>query len=236
MPHLQIKKFRLAPLVIYSIDMEQEKWHRQLISEEKIYSSLIFNPLNNEEILVGTSEGLTTFNIPQTISEEANVVPPVVSVNTNIRFDNYSQIKISPDGTRIAKRDNKLLIWNLKTGGVYIPKTGTLLTTAVDWEHDLLAYSSDYDIIIVNLKTGEKTIQLIGHKSLVRDISFHPTEPLLVSGININDETVQIWNYETGQKIRSFLSPNGGYLEPQFNPQGTLLAIETEVWGLKNCP
>lgn len=112
-------------------------------------------------------------------------------------------IDFSPDGRRLAvgSQEGNTVIYDTQTGS-------PLQTLETGGYIDVLAFSPDGrylaaargDIIFWDLKTGQKTKTLEGHRSSVIGISFSPDGRFLASASR--DKTARLWNAETGEAIK----------------------------------
>lgn len=59
--------------------------------------------------------------------------------------------------------------------------------------------SADGSVFIYDLLTGEIVNKLLGHQSIVRDVSWHPEQPLLIS--SSWDHSVRAWTYSSSSHL-----------------------------------
>jgi WD40 repeat protein len=87
----------------------------------------------------------------------------------------------------------------------------------------LLAAASAENTIRV-YDTGEKKLDrlLKGHRGAVRSLSFHPGGRFLLSASE--DQSLILWDLETGDRIHTFLGEWGACLETRFYPDGRRIA------------
>lgn len=77
---------------------------------------------------------------------------------------------------------------------------------------------------------------LKGHRSFVHDIAFNNDELMASAG---GDSTVILWNYRTGEQVRTIKGLNGYVYAVAFSPDGSLLATggwdgEVRLWNVHN--
>ena len=102
---------------------------------------------------------------------------------------------------------------------------------SVDWNGVyLLAFSPDAKLLaarnskqhvcVYEIATGEKKYEIDGHDDRVLAIAFSPDSKLLATAGRGNEETIKLWNAETGEQVGKF---DGGALQLNFAQQGNLL-------------
>ena len=70
-------------------------------------------------------------------------------------------------------------------------------------------------------------VELIGHENSVKGITFHPSEPLVVT--SSVDGTVRFWNLDDGSEVQRITTPKGASSEdPVFSPDGRIFVTALE--------
>ena len=167
-----------------------------------------------------------------TLEEEAALEDlPAVMVN----------LDWSPDGTKLAASDavNSVRVWDLSTQEIlYTLPASSRRNQFVHWSPNgtYLATGSgksggtEADIIIIwNMETGEAVHQLAGHSSWLNQVSWSPDSALLATLAASPDNTLRIWNVESGEQLASYRLS----IEPQdvvWAPGSTRVAV-TDIRG-----
>jgi WD40 repeat protein len=79
---------------------------------------------------------------------------------------------------------------------------------SLDWNSDgtqILTTREDYNIAILDPKTGEELRLFSGHTDLIRSISWSPDNSEFISASQ--DHTVRLWNASTGDNVRTYRLP-----------------------------
>lgn len=100
----------------------------------------------------------------------------------------------------------------------------------------LLASAGTGSVLLWDLSTG-KVAAVLGHRSAVLALAFHPTQALLATAGGPAESTVRLWNTRTGQPAEGLDSNNAYIYSLAFSPDGTELAAAIPqdgvlVWGL----
>lgn len=82
--------------------------------------------------------------------------------------------------------------------------------------------SCDYNIHVLDAKTGEQIRVLKGHSPWIRSIAFSPDGKKIASGAD--DRTIRIWNAETGKQIGVLNGHLGSIYSIAFSPNGKYIA------------
>ncbi len=141
-----------------------------------------------------------------------------------------------------ASEDGNVKIWNMADGELlltldgplspifraYFNPAGTRLTTIGD--------GGSVRVWNVQLQPlGELTSYTTSPLTL--DLKLHPTRHLLATGSEV--ETPSLWDSSTGQWLRTFTGPEGGFFRVAYSPDGTRLAgvgraNQIRVWDINS--
>jgi WD40 repeat protein len=93
-------------------------------------------------------------------------------------------------------------------------------------------FISDSDNLTIKRwpRVSREFVELIGHERSVKGITFHPSEPWVLT--SSMDDTVRFWNLDDGAEIQRINTPKAASSEdPVFSPDGRILvtALEDEV-------
>ncbi len=157
-------------------------------------------------------------------------------------------IAISPDGKRIAAvanpfsenpfttRDRPVLIWDVETGRqtleCHVPRgnelsmavSGTPLTFSPDSQRLAAGNDEVGTLTMWDAQTGEVLHTMKGHTTTVVSAAFSPDGKRLATGSF--DQTVRLWDVETGQEVLSIKVP-ARVLSIAFSHDGKHLAAAT---------
>jgi WD40 repeat protein len=182
--------------------------------------------------------------------------------------DSVSSVRFSPDGRLLASgsHDQTVRLWNPETGleirklhghgsnvnSVDFSPDGRLLASA-SGNYSEQKTDDDYTVRLWNLETGLEIRRLLGHRSSVNAISFSPDGRLLVSASGFvpedpaappigSDDTVRLWNIETGQEVQRLKSHTRYVYKVVFSPDGRFIVSSSgdrtiRIWDLctKEC-
>jgi tricorn protease-like protein/Leucine-rich repeat (LRR) protein len=153
-------------------------------------------------------------------------------------FPSYSRrwaVAFSPDGNALALGDEvgNLLVWDRGRKEVRFNRrehTGTVVSACFSPDGRFLASAgaSDLTVLVRDAQTGEQTLALKEHGSGVGCVAFSPDGKLLATGSGHKpggaapDETVRVWNAETGKETQKLNCP-GGVTSVAFSPDGKQL-------------
>jgi len=172
----------------------------------KAIGGLAFSP-DGRKIATGSDKNTLTILDAET-SEELLTLNGHTAAVTSMAF--------SPDGRRIVSGawDKTARVWNAETGQetltlrrastidfVDFSRDGRRIVTAVFKKHNV-------EFTIWDAGSGVKTRDLIlqGHKKSVECLAISPDGRQIVSGSA--DDTLKVWNAETGQEIRTLKGHN----------------------------
>ena len=82
------------------------------------------------------------------------------------------------------------------------------------------ARNSKQHVCVYEIATGEKKYEIDGHDDRVLAIAFSPDSKLLATAGRGDEETIKLWNAETGEQVGKF---DGGALQLNFAEEGNLL-------------
>lgn len=150
------------------------------------------------------------------------------------------QFSLSPDGKRLisASDDRTAIIWDMTA-----PGTRAIISSQEDWiafepvtapNGEVVAIGTwDGTIRILDIQTGEQ-LQTFDTPSslLVTGLAFSPDSRYLASGDDRTDDRepmVYLWDWQTGELVRTFSGHFDTIQDIAFSPDGSLLA--SGEWG-----
>ena len=141
---------------------------------------------------------------------------------------------VSPDGAVLyaAGRDGLLAAWSVETGGrvmTYEGFDGTIDAVSLTSDGMWIACCSwrEETISVFDAQSGDETKEIeTGAK--VRCVRFSPDDRHLVSGSDNGSFTV--WNWRTGEEIRTLSNSSLPVYDASFSPDGTQLAVARGEW------
>jgi WD40 repeat protein len=147
----------------------------------------------------------------------------------------------SPDETLLCSAYHRtVFFWNIESGKIVheIPEQDEIGHVSFSPDGSFVCWTDAEKVCMWEVQIGEvdpegkKIKKFLGHTGSVRSVSFSPDGKLLCSGST--DNTVRLWNTETGDLVRTFISHTEGY-NPEvksvsFFPDGRSVCATT-----KNC-
>ncbi|WP_066426036.1 WD40 repeat domain-containing protein [Anabaena sp. 4-3] len=204
--HLKYKRTLATPDLGYTITGHSGKVTSVAISPEG-------------EVLVSgsTDQNLNVWNI-----KNGNLIQTIAG-----NVGEISSVAISPDGKFLAvgscehPRSN-VKVWHLKTGKLLHTLLGhqkPVNVVVISPDGQILASGSN-KIKIWNLHKGDR-ICTLWHSSAVHAIAISPDGTILASGSS--DTKIRLWNPQTGDPLRTFVSHAGDVKAIAISPDGQLL-------------
>ncbi|MCA9071542.1 MAG: hypothetical protein KDA84_21595, partial [Planctomycetaceae bacterium] len=109
----------------------------------------------------------------------------------------YASVGYEPKTQDGRLRIRKTVDWKIQHAVTLKDDWGRGLVFSPDGK--LVAVGDEELIAVVAVESGEKTLELKGHKHTVRDLAFSHDGGLLAS--TANDKTVRLWNLKTGKQV-----------------------------------
>jgi WD40 repeat protein len=137
-------------------------------------------------------------------------------------------VSFSPEGNRLATITGDavlhLQLWDTDTGrrSRSVPESVSALAVAFSPDGRQLATANGSTIAIYDIGSWRVSITLVGHTAAVNAIAFSPDGHHLASASD--DNTVRIWNLDTGQAIGEPLTGNDHWASLAFSRDGDRLA------------
>ncbi len=99
---------------------------------------------------------------------------------------------------------------------------GGVLSATFSPDGKLLATSTDNEICLWEVANIKQTITCNGHTAWVQSLAFSPDGQILASGSN--DQTIRLWNLDTGQCLKTLRGHASWVQSLAFSPNGQILA------------
>ena len=187
------------------------------------YINMAFSP-DGKTIAIGNSK---TISIWDTITGEQK------SSVTSDLIDSNNFIKFLPDGETIVcvNWGGLISLWNMSTGKLEksiadIDHTASVWGTALSPDGKRIAVGSgdvDGSIYIIDLNASELMFKLSGHSADVNCLIFSSDGKTLASASYV-DETIRLWNANTGGHKRTLTGHTGDILGLAFSPDRKTIA------------
>ncbi|MBD1831637.1 serine/threonine protein kinase [Cyanobacteria bacterium FACHB-472] len=163
--------------------------------------------------------------------------------------DFVMSVAISQDGRTLvsSSSDKKIKVWDLSAGtllsSISDPTGDAIPAVSISPDGKILASSNIYDKInlwnLIELQNGCKGAQVCrpkysisAHKNYVNSVAFSPDGQTLASGSR--DNTIKLWNPQTGELKSTISNLNGDVNSVAFSPDGKTLVSNEEgkikVW------
>jgi len=141
--------------------------------------------------------------------------------------DTITGVDFSPDGTQIAtsSQDNRIKVWSVESGELIAENETDFPVTSVSYSPDgsqLLTSSGGFTVNTWTVNSENGTVDLAtvfsGHLEWVGEVQFDPQGLLILSASN--DDTVRLWNSQTGGEVNSFGGHTANVNDIAFSPDG----------------
>ena len=133
-----------------------------------------------------------------------------LTVNTS-HFGSVSSVDFSANGNILVSgsSDNTIKVWDVKSGKLIrtIPAFHSYVTNvALSQDGEIIAATgyNSHDILLFNSQTGKLIRKLSGHSMEVNSIAISANSKFIVSASD--DESIKLWNLDSGKLISSFTS------------------------------
>lgn len=139
-----------------------------------------------------------------------------------------SAVAMSPDSKLLATADSEgqLRLWNIQTSAtLWVNKNAGSINYGLDYSPNgrfLLTGNWDGMAILWDARTGKAIRQYVSDKlNVIQEVVFSPDGQYFVAGGRAfgGAPVVQIWETETGKKVKTFETPAGAY-SVDFSPDG----------------
>ncbi|KAF3157631.1 hypothetical protein TWF569_000196 [Orbilia oligospora] len=137
-------------------------------------------------------------------------------------------VAVSPDGAMLASGSwEKIRLWSIKTGrlvrALEAHAGGVLLLKFSACGVALVSMGGDNTIKLWDISTGTLLLEPRGHRGLVRDVAFPPTDDKILASA-FADGTIRLWDVGTGRLLRTLEGHTDSANAVVFTPDGRLLA------------
>jgi hypothetical protein len=152
-------------------------------------------------------------------------------------------VTFTPDSKTIAAvtSDNSVLFWDASTGQAkktLSSEKNNLFPVALSSDAQLLATGGTdrKTVRLIDTATGSTKRLLPNHSSWIRSVGFSSDAKLVA--VQCHDDSIQVWNANTGQLLQTLSSPGNTVNAPAFSSDGRFLATGGEsrnvkVWDLQ---
>ncbi|REJ97482.1 MAG: hypothetical protein DWQ34_02180 [Planctomycetota bacterium] len=148
-----------------------------------------------------------------------------------------NSLTFAQDGNSLisAGDDGAVRLWSTATGTqarVLHQRRRNPLTMAVaaDADGELVVFSDYMAAAVVHIDSGERLLQLTGHRLTVHDVAFSPDGSLIATASR--DCAIRLWNAQTGEDVTGIESHHSATTSVDVAPNGEALAMmgaETRV-------
>ncbi len=211
-----------------------------------VFNSQLELAAGNGDIALALS--LEAAKIPNPPPQVASIlVQTVYGLGTTHVFTGHTSpvmsVQVSTDGqwlltgsgrysaSQRPEDDNTLKLWDIEGKGlvrVFEGHTDTVWQALFTQDDRfLVSASSDETIRVWDVETGEEVRRFEGHTADVRAVDISPDGTRLLSGggrfttnANLNDASLRLWNFETGQEICKMVANNSEVRRVRFLPDG----------------
>ncbi len=166
-----------------------------------------------------------------------NVDSGAVERQLEIEADFSLALRWSQDGARLAvagqrikPRRTELFVLEAATGAILARRESDSDLGDLSWSPsgDQLALSSGHSVYLLDPANAGELRKLEGHEATPGTLAFTPDGRRLASGSG--DETLRVWDLETGEALLTLRSPGAGVVDLQFSPDGSQLAAAYSDW------
>ena len=135
-------------------------------------------------------------------------------------------LALSPQGDRLAtgSDDGQAIVWDVKTQKEHRSFSigGGVRSVAFDPDgKKLLTGGRNGSVTVWDLRSGEKSLETLGHTGLVLAVAFAPDGKTLASAGG--DRTIKLWDAESGQEKLTLREHQAGVYGIAFSPDGRFL-------------
>lgn len=173
---------------------------------------------DGRQIAAAGSNGVFTVDMTQ-----PDAPPVVLSEQLAPALD----LVYTPDGTGlVVANPNQIQVWNLERGFRELRLDGAG-PVAVSPDSTLLALTDGaQQVRVVGIDDGSAVAEMTGHEAPITDVGFAPTGQYLAS--SSLDNTLRLWNVETGEQMRFQRSRRRPQLSLDVNPYASSVASGTQ--------
>lgn len=210
-------------------NIEREEF--EIISPDGFSTLVDWSPNGSKLAFAGVDQGVRIY-------DRETGVSTLTQVDTHIYC-----LKWSTDGTRIALG----LVWgminvvNVSDGSITVLYEHKDLIRSLDWSPDgtkLVSSSSDSDVRVWNVESGECILTLTDHAGSVHGVSWSPDGRWLASGAH---KAFRVWNAETGECIHAINGHKNEVTSVDWAPDSVRLLTyssdrTTRIWQVGTLP
>ena len=160
--------------------------------------------------------------------------------------DSVNCVALSPDGKLLASggEDSTVILWNVTDGSklkVFTGPSKMVMSTVFSPDGQILASASHDGFVRLWDVASKRRRTTFTHGGWVNSIAFSPDGKMLVSGGEVRDEAVKLWDVDASQNhlIASFLGHNNTVESVTFSSDGKYLASTSrdntvKIWDVPN--